>query len=563
MKNLLENSNITSADSFIDHFCKRMSEEQWMMLKSGSPDAACKIQIAELVLGMIKNLTTNVLSALETMKIQKSEEEVVDSVTEVIANISLQTLSFSDRVDSVQSKRLSTLIKREVTESITSSLHATSRLPSSFLDLKQRMVNPYRLNAMVMHASNMLKNMKVKMKTLLLRPRLKRKRDGPGSSQSKEEKEVRADRSSHQKSLFSKFLSSIKSSSSKMTEGLHDEIRNVAGGIVTPLIHDLPQKEVEFLLSDINEGAQSLSEDIGAILSTKKSNRLCKNIKSRIKNFFTNCITKVWRCRMLEQLKNMYKPENQPASSPLVESLVENISSQLQMCVKEKPQNFYFSVAIDDINMFVEELYCMINRYFTADEAKEKVERLSVAMRRDMCSYVKTKVWIFVGLMNWWLTTQVSVLSEKVTLDDREEVPAASIDPEEGKSEEAEPDHTTQEILVSDLVDKILRKIYKKTHMYSENRQRLHKHLCELICSNIEKEDLPVPLQDLKDISDRIYKEWCRKWGGAHNVVSLLNLNNHVVDMCFVSVFRHQLTIPPQRLKVFSFFKNCIRRLFT
>lgn len=554
----LADSNITSIEPLIQHFCDRMSEEQWTLLKSGSPDAASKIQIAELVLGMIKALTTNVLTAMESMKAHKSEEELLDRMNEVIAQVSHQTLSFSDKMDSVQCKCLSTLITKEVTESITSSLCSASSSTASFLELKQRVVNPYRLNAMVTHASNMFRNMKIRMRALFLQRRLSRLSDGQGEEQDGEHEE-----SSPQKSSHSKTSPSAKSTVSKMSGSLHEEIRHVASSMVTPLMDDLPQEEFEHLLSEISEEAQTLSEDISAVLGTKTSNRLCKNIKLKIRNFFTHCIAKVWRRRMLEQLKDQYEPQSQSAGSELVESLLESISSQLQMCVykdgrgaEAKAKNIYFNAAIDDINTFIEELYCMINHYFKPDMARAKAEQLSVATRRDLCSDLQNKVWIFVALMNWWLTTQVSHVSEQVTLADREEAPGSTTAPEEGEAREGGSAHITQETLIYHLIDSVLWRIYQKTHLYPENRHHLHNRLFELICSNVKKEDLTVTVQDWNAISKRIYKDLRRNWGSVHSIVALLNLHNPVVDMCFVSVFKYQLTKPPKKFKFFCSFRK-------
>lgn len=549
---------ITSIEPLIQHFSDRMSEDQWTLLKSGTPDAASKIQIAELVLGMIKALTTNVLMAMENLKAHQSEEEVLDGVNEVIAQISNQTLAFSDKMDSVQCKCLSTLITKEVTESITSSLGAATGSTASFLELKQRVVNPYRLNAMVTHASNMFKNMKIRMRALFLCRRLSRLSDGQG-----EERDATREDSSSQKSISSKTAPSAKSTVSKVSGSLHEEIKHVASRMVTPLMDDLPQEEFEHLLSEINEEAQSLSEDISAVLGAKTSNRLCKNIKLKIRNFFTHCIAKVWRRRMLEQLKDQYEPQSQSAGSELVESLLESISSQLQMCVykdgegaEEKAKNIYFNAAIDDVNTFIEELYCMINHYFRPDVARAKAERLSVATRRDLCSDLQNKVWIFVALMNWWLTTQVTNVSEQVTLTDREEVPGSKTAQEEGEGREGASAHITQETLIYHLIDSVLWRIYQKTHLYPENKHHLHNRLFELICSNVKTEDLTVTIQDWNAISYRIYKDLRRNWGSVHSVVALLNLHNPVVDMCFVSVFKYQLTRPPKKFKFFCSFRK-------
>ncbi|TWW53143.1 hypothetical protein D4764_0165740 [Takifugu flavidus] len=533
-------SKIASIEPLVNHFCERMSEEQWQLLKSGAPDAASRIQIAELVLGMIKVLTTNVLTALEHLKLHRSEEELLDSLNEVITQISHQTLSFPDRMDSVQSKCLTTLITKEVSESITSSLCESSS-SSSLLELKHRIVNPYRLNAMVTHAANMFNNMKIKMKALFVRRRLVRLSDGQDVPEPPE-KDDRRDESS-------RTAASLRST---MSESLHGEIRNVASGIVTPLTDDLPNEDFEKLLSEISEEAQNLSEAIGAALSPKTSNRLCKNIKLKIRNFFTNCIAKVWRRRMLEQLKDTHEPQSPSAGHELLEALVENVSSQLQVCIHrdeepagESSETLCYSAAIDDVNAFIEELYSMVDHYFKGEVAKAQAEQLSVAMTRDVCSDLQHKVWTFVALINWWLTTQVTSISEQVTLTDEEEVAGLRGAPEEGEDRAGGTAHITQETLLYHLIDNILLRIYEKTHLYAQNRHDLHNRLFEVVGSNVKKEAATVSIQMANNIGGRISGELRRRWGGEHNVVTLLNLDSPVVDMCFVSVFKHQLTKPP------------------
>lgn len=225
----------------------------------------------------------------------------------------------------------------------------------------------------------------------------------------------------------SRTAASLKSTVSEMSERLHSEIRNLAFGIVTPLTDDLPKEEFENLLSKISEKAQDLSEDIGAALGPNTSNRLCKNIKLKIKNFFTDCIAKVWSPRMLEQLKAKYEPQS--ASKDLLESLADGVSSQLQMCIyrEEKPAegnttNLCFNAAVDDINTYIEEL-------------KDEGAGLRVAH-------------------------------------------------EEGEDREGGMVHITQETLVYYHTDNILLMIYKKTHLYAEHRHHLHNRLFEVISSS-------------------------------------------------------------------------------
>lgn len=69
----------------IKTFLDRITEEQWKLLKSGSPNNATKILLAELLLEIIQAVTNTFLEALQNTYADISEEWVEDKLGDTLA----------------------------------------------------------------------------------------------------------------------------------------------------------------------------------------------------------------------------------------------------------------------------------------------------------------------------------------------------------------------------------------------------------------------------------------------------------------------------------------------
>lgn len=163
---MIQESTITPVQHFFDNFCERISEEQGLLLKSGTPDVATRAQLVELVLGLVTTVSINVVTALENRKTLGSQGEAVTNINQVVPHICTKTLIFQDKVNNVPSHCLATLNAKEVRDNISSTIFRGPMSPP--LDINQRILNPFRLNAMVLHASNMSEKLKSRMRSLFL-----------------------------------------------------------------------------------------------------------------------------------------------------------------------------------------------------------------------------------------------------------------------------------------------------------------------------------------------------------------------------------------------------------
>ena len=160
----------------IDSFFERITQEQWTSLKSGCPDDATKIVLAELILDTIASVTNSVFTALKNSQQPQTEKDVLVRLDNVLPQISSQVLGIPNEVDSDSSRRLTDLIAEEVRENISSAISQSLPIGQSLLD--QRIIPHHRVTTMVSQAAKMVKEFVVKVKTVFSCGKPKQKKKG-------------------------------------------------------------------------------------------------------------------------------------------------------------------------------------------------------------------------------------------------------------------------------------------------------------------------------------------------------------------------------------------------
>lgn len=576
----------------IESFFERITEEQLNLLKSGTPDDGTKILLAELVLGMIMSLTKGVLAALMSRNLTESEDDIQSRLDDILPQISSQVLGIPDKVDSVSSRKLSDLIVQEVRENITSALSGNSPTVQTLID--QRLIPPQRLNTMVSHAYKTVKDVMAKMKSLFSCQRQKRRND-----LIQEEVEARSDPPKDQE--MSSFvddsqlldgpeeketpeeISSVTSRKSKASESLQEEIRKELIEIISPLLNDLTDAEYEKLKSEICQELKVLSDEISDFICLKGNNKgPPKVVRDKIKRFITKCLVKVWIHRLLEQLKTKHQKHSNIESGALVESLVESIISQLQIDNAEEGDDgdedskmkLFNSSSADDLLAFTTELSNVIACHFQPETVPELLKMAQVQgtavpeLQAEMSADIQSKVWIFAVLMNWWTTTQMNGLSERMNLpilddmllSDAAEMAAPEIEETPG-NQDPELRMKQNKTLVRVLIDKVLWLVYCDAKLVPENRCDITNHMFENVWDGVKEAKLYITPDNLKNLSKNIYKDLCKMWGNEHHVLCFLNLKDPTTDASFVSIFRSHLTTSPrQPSAIRGFFSRPRRR---
>lgn len=568
----------------IKSFFERITEEQLKLLKSGSPDEVTKILLAELILDMIRSVTSSVLTALKNIYNPQTEEEDQPSVDQVTSQISSQALGIDNKVDSVSSRSLSDLLAEEVRRNVDSAL--SDGLQNLQFVIDQNVTHPHRISAMVLHATKVLRELSMKMKTIFA-PRLNREReeslirehvrfspalreelglydtDGPQSRSSVGPKSPET-------------ASSNDSFRSKTPERFQEDIGKDLSDILTPLLGELPESEFKKLQSEMTEELQILSDEVGQMVCARDEDNL-KVARLMIKEFLAKSFAKVWIHRFLIQLKKKHRQYSDIDSGALAESLVATFTSLTQLEIDEKEDEnkdsltlLFRRISSSTILFFTKQLSDLIYPHFLPQTVPDSLKgsqslRNLEATYADTYADIQSKVWVFVVLLNWWLKTQGKTLSEKVNIptaqtvvppDEEARRANAALRYQEAQ-QEAEPQLDRKSMLVKLLIDKVLWEIYCDVKMLPEKKDDITARLFESVWAEVRLAEVFVTVKNLKSASMKIYRQLCKMWTSADQLLCLLISLDPTTEIYVASVFKGHLTTPAAKPSyIRSFFSS-------
>eukprot|EP00064_Thunnus_orientalis_P025141 superscaffoldBa00011999_g25471 len=363
----------------IQTFVNRMTEDQWTLLRSGSPDNATKILLAELLLEMIQAMTNLFLGYLKNTSVIISEEQVQAKLGDTLVQSFAEALDIKDQHQCVSSERLTNLLAKEVTQSVSSALSADKTTESG---MSQHITRPARLNNMINHTSKMLKKFVKKCgKMKMCTPRARQKGGSRSSSQmtsssevvwqylrdgddrdhcqSQEEKPQAEEESPQDPFVLPDLVDEDDDDSCQSQEEepqaeeespqdpfvaetakiVQEIIGKAVDDITEPLFQDAEDSEYELLKSETSSDIEVVSKDIAKIIASEfktliraskhKGRVSLKGAGSVIKNFFTKVLAKASLHRMVTQLKKKFHQKSKAESSQSMEVIFKGVDHLL------------------------------------------------------------------------------------------------------------------------------------------------------------------------------------------------------------------------------------------
>ncbi|XP_042281572.1 uncharacterized protein LOC121906661 isoform X2 [Thunnus maccoyii] len=344
--------------SVIHSFLEKITEEQWILLKEGTPDDATMYLLAEMITEFIIFITNTILANLRSKDADVCKEELLNSLNKTLHKSFVQALEFTEEMQSVSSESLTKLIAKEVAESVNSALSASTDSESRDFVVPHDKVGGFRvtpsrrLNTMVGHASDVLRDFMTKVKSLCPpQPRRSRsyrvtdventdKEDmvPPMESPEHEDAEIedletsdeemeedKVERPDTGDRLESPVKSERQDTPEKMasedsflaqtSKAVQEIIRQELYELTEPVLHTVEESEYELLQSDFSLEIEVIGDDISQILteeakslqhSETESPREENNLKSKIKTLFAKLFAKSLIHRMVAQLKSKY-----------------------------------------------------------------------------------------------------------------------------------------------------------------------------------------------------------------------------------------------------------------
>ncbi|XP_044221506.1 enolase-phosphatase E1-like isoform X2 [Thunnus albacares] len=367
--------------SVIHSFLEKITEEQWILLKEGTPDDATMYLLAEMITEFIISITNTILANLRSKDADVCKEELLNSLNETLHQSFVQALEFTEEMQSVSSESLTKLIAKEVAESVNSALSASTDSESRDFVVPHdkvgglRVTPSRRLNTMVGHASAVLRDFMTKVKSLCPpQPRQSRsyratdventdKEDmvPPMESPEHEDAEIEDLETSDEKmeedeverpDTGDRLESPVKSERQDTPEKMASEdsflaqtskavqeiIRQELYELTEPVLHTVEESEYELLQSDFSLEIEVIGDDISQILteeakslqhSETESPREENNLKSKIKTLFAKLFAKSLIHRMVAQLKSKYHKIFKGKGRHSTQSLRSNVESLL------------------------------------------------------------------------------------------------------------------------------------------------------------------------------------------------------------------------------------------
>ncbi|KAK1904618.1 Cytoplasmic tRNA 2-thiolation protein 2 [Dissostichus eleginoides] len=325
----------------VEPFVKGVTADQWLLLRSGKPDGATLIVVADLVLEVVTSLTKAILAAFTGMKTSVSEESIRSSLGDALSQSIAQALDVASQVEDDSVELCAAVISKEVAESVNSAL-------STPMHTAERVVRPRRLNVMVGHTCTMLKAFagKIRIGRCQRRTRQRKLSPAPLEKPLVDNEEPRAE---SPVSVVSLLLGVQEQSSSgdsvidirkqKSVEELIDqELRK----ITDPVLDDLPdqvyallQEECSLEIANTAMGITALLTQqeenqerthVGKSTSQQKQKTKCKQgVKLRVKNCLAKRFAKAWIHRMVVKLKKKFHPDPKAETTKSMMSLMSGL----------------------------------------------------------------------------------------------------------------------------------------------------------------------------------------------------------------------------------------------
>ncbi|TWW67010.1 hypothetical protein D4764_02G0000510, partial [Takifugu flavidus] len=380
---------LSNIHPLVQSFLERTTVEQWESFVLGRPDDATTILVAELILEIIANLSNSVVTTLKSHT-RTSEERVLTKLEETLPQVLSEALGIQDEVDSDGLQTLTDTIQKEVRANLNS-----SRASSEKGTPNQRITPTSRINVMIVQLVELFKKFSDKIRTFI----------GPRPHK------TNVDRIPSSREGFL-----LKDNISPMAEGIRNEMDYAFQDVFRPLMVDLPGDECKELQHEISDEIGIVAEEL-SIFSDKSPNISCETCWKKIKAFFAKCFAKVCLMRIFAKLKRKHPVLQAEAKSESVETILEKLSTQFLDQEDDKAERedalvqVFTDLSGNKVLDFNQELSNEIYRHSVPEAAPPSVER---EVQSEVQADIRSKSWVFVALMNWYVKTQVKWVIDRV-----------------------------------------------------------------------------------------------------------------------------------------------------
>ncbi|KAF3702166.1 hypothetical protein EXN66_Car017854 [Channa argus] len=581
--------NMEETRHMVDSFFQNLTHEQLEFFKLDKANDATKAILTEFLLDLIVLLTKIVLGRLKKTTKAVSEKHVQSTLSDTLPQTFADALHTADVVHSASSVSLTSLISQQVATSVNSALSARADSAEPLIDLDNAC--PSRLDSMVHHASQLIKDFVDKIKTQYKsRPGRKRSSMSPAPLSSDEHTQYASSTplkswsqpgdSQGEESLKSPDESLADTTSKAVEEILRKEVSD----IVEPLLSHMSEEEFDQLesgsLLEIREVADDIAETFAdqakCIVSSNtlesiKAESPVSNVNTKIKRFFTKQFARASVFRMMTQLKAKFFDNSKVKSSRSVQVLLASVDSVFQPEDKEDQDkadeySWVMDIPMGNYKIFSKSLTNFLQTYsdglsFIPEPGEKSLSETIVFVTPSHAiinAFIRDKVQCFFGLMKWWLKNQEGPLSERVTKLTVE-------DPSAAESFQALVELETKKMTIRVIVEKLLTQILTNTQIGPSlvDVDSYINWLSNSIWDEVQYEHFELTKEILEQLYEVVYKDLCRNWSFATKMITAIYLYNPLIAKTIATTFKNHLINGPQKgIFGFSSFYKAISKPF-
>lgn len=532
-------------------FFQRITDRQWKLLKSGIPDEATKILLVEMILDIISAVTKNLLAALGKAKTPDNQKHILSSLDQLLPQSLGKALAVPNKVVNASLKSLSHIIQTEVKENVTMALS------------NQRVIDPAKLEIMLCHACKIFKVFAAKIEVFV----------SPHPSQEREvtffckDEKDKPDVKAHQEQSDTDGGSGDGFTKQHL-QTLLKKIQKELIKIFPPLLNDMSESECKKLRSVASTALHVFAAEISTLLSEKGMTQCSFKIMStKLRRMFAVCFLTVWLHRLMGQLNRQHHC-NKVHTSWSAEVLIDCIKSQFpgEYGIEDCFTHWLRDLSRKGAVLFTKELSDLI--YFNvmpeitgASNLEAKISRRFYILwtYSRMYADIRSKVWIFMVMMNWKLKQLSIRFSHKVGLAVTESAERPITGETTGcqnKRQDANLEKEKNKRRVRVFIEKIVCHLQREGKMMADNRYEIINGLLDKVWAEVKDADLCVTQDSFKNLDKKIHKHLCKRFGTPEMVLFLINCKDPDVTKSIVVIFEKlliKLSKEPLRLsRLFS-----------
>lgn len=339
----------------------------------------------------------------------------------------------------------------------------------------------------------------------------------------------------------------------KTSESLQEQVKRELKELVLPILDNFSDSEYDKIQSESSLELQKLANEIATSIyyGTEKEKSL-NDGRFRIKQYLAKCLSKAWLIRLCQKIKRKHLQQSDPSTDTPTDSLMDLVNFWLQIenqgTEGEDSLISWFNISSNNALIFTKELSDLIYRHLTtsvspaAVSGKPPLAELDLPEdHNEMYADILGKVWIFVVLMNWWLSSQGQVISERVKLPLRLQLTPP------GAAERDAIRLEKNRCCVRFFIEKIVTHVLLDVKMMPDNKHDIINYLFEKVCPKVQGENFYVSRNVFKGLDKRINQLLYKRLGTPEMVLFSINSKDPVVEECIVTIIKERLMKPPKK----------------